>query len=63
MFSTSKKMIAAGVYRDRTASFPTALSQIPACGFPAQGSSVLFASYKRKVYSQYPIIRGHGTLK
>ena len=51
------------VYRDRTASFPTALSQIPACGFPAQGSSVLFASYKRKVYSQYPIIRGHGTLK
>ena len=50
-------------HRDRPASYPTALSQIPACGFPAQGSSVLFASYKRKGYFQYPIIRGRGTLK
>ena len=33
-------------HRGRTASFPTAPSQIPACGFLAQGSSVLFASYK-----------------
>ena len=32
--------------RDRTASYPTALSQFPACGFPAQGSSVLLTSYK-----------------
>lgn len=32
--------------RGRTASYPAAPSQIPACGFPAQGSSVLFASYK-----------------
>ena len=30
----------------RTPSYPTAPSQIPACGFPAQGSSVLLASYK-----------------
>lgn len=33
-------------HRGRTASYPAAPSQIPACGFPAQGSSVLFASYK-----------------
>jgi len=32
-------------HRDRTASYLAALSQTPACGFPAQGSSVLLASH------------------
>lgn len=49
-------------HRDRTASYPTALSQIPACGFPAPGSSVLFASYKSLGFYQCPMIRGRGIL-
>ena len=32
--------------RGRTAGYPAAPSQIPACGFPAQGSSALLASYR-----------------
>ena len=34
-----------GNYRGRTASYPTAPSQIPACGITAQGSSKLLASH------------------
>src|SRR5512145_880843 len=50
-------------HRGRTAGYPTAPSQIPACGFSAPGSSVLLASYKSVVQFQYPMIRGFGILK
>ena len=32
----------------RTAGYPAAPAQIPACGFPAPGSSVTFASVRAK---------------
>src|SRR6185369_7573471 len=35
------------VERGRTASYPTAPAQIPACGFPAPGSSSILASAAR----------------
>ncbi|MFC1862872.1 hypothetical protein ACFL1Z_02835 [Thermodesulfobacteriota bacterium] len=41
----------------RTASHLTAPSQIPACGFPAQGSSILFASYKNIINILFAIPR------
>jgi hypothetical protein len=36
-----------GNHRGRTASYPTAPAQIPACGFPAPGSSVRLAAALR----------------
>ncbi len=36
-------------HRGRTASYPTTPAQIPACGIPAPGSSVVLASASRRL--------------
>src|SRR5262245_11239081 len=39
-----KRQASLGAHRGRTAGYPTAPAQIPACGFPAPGSSVRLAA-------------------
>jgi hypothetical protein len=51
-----KSQTYAGARRGRSASYPTAPSRIPACSFPAPGSSELFASALVQWYWLSPLL-------